>query len=420
MTRALDIDFSTAKGTPATHITEARFETRQEAARRACEEVGIVWPQTILPPGTALYTSGLDVLKADRARWAKLPDAHTGVRVIKAALAAEQREDFVVPVKTLGLNSSNARLGARESGANAALASGAGYDAHAFRQLVAQTPGFGAGEAPRSFAGALLHLDADERAAVMNRRLPAAKSNITLRTKMSHNGQRIVRAMLSEKYGDLNDIHVGEALEHALGDGLSREARLDYKPGDKQSRFEVFFPSQVAINTFVVGDVHYAGLIVENSETGEGACNVRAFLMRAACANMTLAPGLGVSIRHIGKSERLLGSLKAAVTSALNQIDPLIAVIQKSASEQLTDITARSPSDILRSLAKKYEVKADRAQSWVTTFEAKYADTPASTYTLTAAITDAAQSNGWWGDTAVEEEIAANVMQTGVRKALGF
>lgn len=397
-------------------VDEPKFETRQDAARRACEEAGITWPATILPPGTALYESGVATLKADRARWAKLPDAHTGISVVKAALEAEDRQDVKVAVKDLRVASGSGRLYREGTGS---AGSAAGYDKHSFRQLVAQTPGCGAGEAPRSFAAALLHLDNDERAGILNRRLPKAASTVTLRTKVSHNGNRIVRAVLSEKYGDLNDIHVGEAIEYALN-GDASVAKLDYKPGDSRSQFEVIFPSQVPVKTFVVGDIHYGGVRISNSETGEGAGHVQAFLMRAACANLTLAAGEGISFRHVGKTERLKGVLRAAVQAALLQLDPMIALIQKSATERVADFTAKSPSEIIRQLARKYEVAPETTSAWVETFEGRYSESP-TTWGITSALTEATQrSSEWWGAQADDEDTAKEIMEVGVRKALGF
>lgn len=400
-------------------VDEQNHVTRQEAARQACEREGIIWPGTILPEGTALYESGVDKLKCDRARWAKLPDAHTGIAVVKAALAAEDRKDLVVKLDALHFDKETARVANFVTTTTAERTGLMGYDGHSFRQLVNSVPTTKPGTAPRGFASSLLFLDADERAAVLNRRLSSLGDKaptITLRTKMAHSGDRIVRAVLSERYADLGDIHVGEALEAALGDGLARMAKLDYKPGDSKSRFEVIFPSEIPVKTFVVGDVHYAGIVIENSETGEGSATVRSFLMRAACANLSLSMGEGVVLRHIGKSERLQGSMRAAVKAAMSQLDSLIGVIQKSASEALG--TDHSPADILRALAEKYEVQ-DRAQSWVTTYESKYAQSP-TTWGITSAITEAAQGAEWWGATAEEEKIAADVMQVGVRKALGF
>lgn len=399
---------------PAVHpVEDPNFGTRQDAARRACQDAGIVWPATILPEGTALYESGTATLKADRARWQKLPDAATGVAVVKAALAAEDRRDFMVPVNELRLDNT-ARL--FRVGCDG-QPTPAGYDKHAFRQLVAQTPGCGAGEAPRAFATALLHLDADERMNILNRRLPRAKATTTIRTKVSTNGKRIVRAVLSERYGSINDIHVADAIEAALNGG-ARTAKLDYKPGDQRSQFEVIFPSQVAVKTFVVGDVHYAGISVQNSETGEGSCQIRAFLMRAACANLTLAPGEGVTIRHVGKGERLALQLKAGIMAALGQLDPLISTTQRCAGEDLS-FTNKSPTELIAQLAKKYEVSAERGKAWADTYTKSYAQSP-TTWGVTSAITEAAQGATWWGAQADEETIASNVMGIGLREALGL
>ena len=60
------------------------FESRQERARKACEAAGIVWPGTILPPGTALYSSGVEKLKSDRAAWQRLPIASEVVVLAEA------------------------------------------------------------------------------------------------------------------------------------------------------------------------------------------------------------------------------------------------------------------------------------------------------------------------------------------------
>jgi hypothetical protein len=68
--------------------------SRQEAARKACEEAGIVWPGTILPPGTALYSSGVETLKNDRAAWRRLPLAASVVGLVAQALEAEARKDL--------------------------------------------------------------------------------------------------------------------------------------------------------------------------------------------------------------------------------------------------------------------------------------------------------------------------------------
>ena len=126
--------------------TSEGFDTRQERARQACEAAGITWPGTWLPEGTALYQSGADKLRGDRARWRALPDAATAVPLVAEALAAEEPRDFTVSVGKLRLDERDGRL--RAAGSDPGTP-GLGYSDHAFRQLVQQVPGLRASEAPR-------------------------------------------------------------------------------------------------------------------------------------------------------------------------------------------------------------------------------------------------------------------------------
>lgn len=401
---------------PAQPVNDPNHVTRQEAARQAAEAIGIEWPKTILPEGTALYDSGVQRLRADRAKWRKLPMAKDAIVAVKNALAAEDRRDVAdVPVNELRLHSDNARL--YREGKSAASASG--YDSHAFRQLLAQIPQCGPGEAPRGFGSSLLYLTSAERAAILNARLPKATAKVMLRTKMAHTGQRIVRAVLSERYADVSDIHVAEGIERGLNGDLSN-VRLDYKPGDAQSKFEMLWPSEIPVHTFRVGDVHYAGVAVDNSETGQGSLRIRPYLFRAACANLTLALGEGVEVvlKHMGNAERVRQSMRAAIHSAIGQIEPMIAVIQNSAQDRVSDFSSKPMSEIISALAKKYEVSDATTAEWQKTYAASYAQSP-TTWGVTSALTEATQrTSSWWGAQQEEEEAASKILYVGVRRAL--
>jgi Domain of unknown function (DUF932) len=391
--------------------------TRQEAARLAAVSEGFNFPATILPPGTALYDSGNSKLKSDRARWAKLPAAQSGLKVIKSALAAEDRRDIAdVPVADLRLHAENGRL-YRQSKNRPDLASG--YDSHAFRQLLGMVPGCGAGAAPRGFASALLYLTDAERARIVNDRIGnSGDRTVMLRTKLSHSGARVVRAVLSEKYADVSDLHVAEGIEGALN-GSGATVKLDYKPGDSLSQFEMIWPSEVPVKTFRVGDVHYGFVAITNSETGQGSLRIRPGLMRVACANLTLAAGEGVEVtlRHSGNPERVRTAMRAAIAQAAAQIEPLAMAIQQSAQERIGDLTSKGPGEILAALAKKFGVHETRAAEWTKVYEAKYSMSP-TTWGLTSAITEAAQQQDWWVTQQEEEEVAAKVIHLGLRQTL--
>lgn len=399
-------------------------ETRQEAARKACEEIGIKWPETILPPGTALYESGVVALKADRGRWARLPLASEALPAIQKALASEDRRDVELRVTALRLDPKTSRVVYGRT-AETAEKPGLGYDKHAFSQICARVPGLSSGQAPRGHASNLLYLDADLRAEHVNRaigrmavdevgeatRTKDFKPPMTLvRTKVTTNGKRVARAFLSERFADVSDLHVGEALQGALN-GEAGKAKLDYRPGDSRSQFEVIYPSEIPIPLFVVGDVHKAVILISNSETGQGSISVQAGVVRARCANLTLSHGFGVEVnfRHLGNADRVKAQLKAAIGQAAAQIEPLIGAIVASTKVALP--TGKTPGDIFAALARRFDVEKPVVQGWRETYEGKYAEYGANLWSITSAITDAAQrtAGNWW-EQQEQEKIASQAI----------
>lgn len=400
-------ELSTTSSVEKRIIDDTNHVTRQEATRQACLAAGINWPKTILPEGTSLYQSGVDKLRADRALWARLPDARLGIEVVTAALKAEVREDYAMTVSKLRLRPDSGRIVSEAQLLNPKVP-GLGYSPHSFRQLAQQVPGLNAASAPRGMTSALLYLTDSERAEIVNARIGRATTDVTLRTKLSHNGARIARGVLSTKYADCNDIHVGEAIAQALN-GRGATMKLAYRPGDAQSAFEIIFPSELPIKLFRVGDVHRATIIVRNSETGEGSLRVIPAVMRAACANLTISTGEGVitSMIHLGDPTNLKNKLRAALLAAEAQIAPLVAAIQRSAETPL----AYEAGDIITKLAKALAIQTDRAKAWKETYEAKYLPEGGATlWSLTSAITDAAQNAENWVAQEREERVAARVI----------
>lgn len=392
-------------------LDDENHATRQEKTRRACVSMGIDWPETILPEGTALYASGLERLRSDRRLWASKPRVGQAVPVVVAALEAEDRKDYAVEVSQLRLREDNGRVASTEVYQDPKVV-GFGYSPHAFRQLLGGVPGLRPGEAPRGTAGVLLHLSDAERARLVNARIGASDATLTLRTKVLHSGQRALRAALSTKYADLPDEGLAATLGELFGDARAN-VRLDYKPGDGQSRFELIFPSELPIETFRVGDVHYATIQVRNSDTGEGSLVVRPAVLRARCANLTLSTGEGVATRlvHVGDKEALRGKLRAALLAAEAQLAPLVAAIQRSAKAVLP----YQPGDLIERLAKALQVSAERAKDWKETLETRYLPEAGLTaWSLSAAITEAAQRAPHWLAQEKEELVAARVTEAGV------
>lgn len=408
--------------------TVGTFATRQEQARLACEAAGIVWPGTILPEGTALYSSGVEKLKNDRAAWQRLPFARDVVGLVAAALAAEDRRDYAVNVEDIYLDEFTGRIKRLTSDNKPGL----GYGDHSFRQLVAQIGTFDS--APKGFASALLYLTDKERAEIVNKRMIQLRQRVhafqadpnadkahdpqtivTMRTKLPHVGSsRIARAVLSERYGSVTDHDLAGAIGAALNNDA--HARLDYKPGDSKSRFEVIFASEIPVETFVVGDVHYAGVAVNNSETGQGGVNIIPFVVRARCANLTLSVGEGLNenIRHIGDSDRLMQKVNRAIQAAVAEIEPLLATIGLSARVSLGSWSAE---DALTKIAKKFDMGKAAPAAWMAQLkESNYPQD--SVWGMAAAISEAAHRRETWADEAEWEKVASTV-QARVAQVIG-
>jgi hypothetical protein len=392
---------------PATATTTATvtndFVSRQETARRACEAAGIVWPGTILPEGTALYSSGVDKLKSDRAAWRRLPIAGEVVGLVGTALAAEDRKDYGIKVSDLRLRPRDGRLVHADHINDQRTDFGLGYGPHTLRQLVTQVDPLD--DAPRGFSSALLYLSDQERAEIVNKRIARTEPGtaVTLRTRVPHSGSRIARAALSGKYGSVTDVDIADALGQVMSGDT--KGRLDYKPGDQRSRFEIIWPNEIGVETFVVGDVHYGMLSITNSETGEGSLRIAPAVVRAACANLTVSVGEGteVVIRHIGDAGSLLSRLQKAIRSAFYDMEPLLAVITRSAQIEIG--SAWTPARALGEIAKRYQLPAATAKSWTEQWTASHY--PASIFGLSAAISEAAHKGETWADEHEMERVAS-------------
>lgn len=390
--------------------------SRQEELRLACEASGIVWPGTFLRPGTSLYSSGIDKLKSDRAAWGRLPKAKDVLGLVQRALKAEDRMDYPVKVVGVRFRETDGRLVMKENLANP-RAHGLGYGPHTIRQLVQQIGTLD--DAPRGFASALVYLSDRERAEILNHRLDIMsesqnklavedRTDITLRTRISHSGEnsRIARAALSARYGSVTDHDLAGAIGQVLGES-DGGAKLDYKPGDAQSRFELIWPNEIPIATFRVGDAHYAGVSVRNSDTGEGSLVISSFLMRAACANLTLSTGEGttVSIRHVGNPAALMFRVQRAIRAAVDELEPLIQVLTVSAQVSLG--SQWTVGKAMAEIAKKFQLPAGNADNWLAQHKASVY--PETVWGVTSAITEAAHRLPTWTDEAEWEKVASTV-----------
>ena len=412
----LDDTMPSSPTPPAPPLDKLSPDARLDETIRLAREVGIILPDTRLPVGHSLWDVGKEHAKADRKKWARFPRVADGALThVANFLRAEDRQDFTMPVTNVRLGAKTARFfkdagtATRDGSENVGL----GYSDRAFRQLVDRA-GIDLG---RGTPTVLLGLDADERAAVVNRRIermkgpvnkdgkPGTLPNVFVRTKRVGGG-RVVRAFLSERYGEVNDLDVAKGLDKVLGGDPT--ARLDYKAGDDRSSFEVLWANDLPIDTLRVGDLHKAMVLIRNSETGDGSLRIIPAVLRILCANLTTAEGMGVtvSIRHLGDRETLVGQLNAAIRQAAAQVEPLIGLIQQSARV----VAPEGPiGDLFGKIGRKAGMTETVVKSWVDTFESRYSGSP-TLWGVTSAITEAAQQRDWWVTQAEEEKVASQLM----------
>jgi hypothetical protein len=170
--------------------------------------IGIEWPKTILPEGTALYESGVEKLKSDRARWARLPYAVDAIPAVRAVLAAEDRRDDVVPVAATCAcrPSTAASTPRRDSGQS---------EARRLRRALlpaARRADPGSRERAAEHRRRPAVPDNAERAGIVNARLPASKAEVTVRTKVAHSGSGSPGRSCRSRYADVNDYDVADAI----------------------------------------------------------------------------------------------------------------------------------------------------------------------------------------------------------------
>ena len=385
--------------------------TRQELARRACEEVGIPWPETIVPEGEAFIESGIDALHARKREHEALPTVAQGAPAIVAALKAEERKDFTVKVSDLMVRD-DGRIIRKVSAGNGVP--GLGYSDHAFDQLVARA----LPERPRGLAGTLRWLSPRERAEILNPRL-ISDDTVVLRTALAHNGRRYMRATLSESYTSFTDLDIMGLLAQLSTPGLHYgsgssigQYRMIYTPGSSESRIELLTMTDVPIPDLRVGDVHRLGKVISNSETAQGAVDLMLMLIRLRCYNASEAIGESegvLNLRHIGDLARIQRRFVRALLHVDESLKPLVEAISHSARVRLPE---REPQVIMLEVAKKYGHSTERAQTWAEVYGRSYSESP-TLWGLSGAITEAAQGMPW-AEQAREQRTAAQVQRIGV------
>ena len=107
------------------------------------------------------------------------------------------------------------------------------------------------------------------------------------------------RAFLSDRYRRLDNLDMAQAVLPVLAE---QDEMTIQSCELTQSRMYIkaVFPKIEAEVT--PGDVVQSGVVISNSETGQGAVKVESLVFRLVCSNGMIAPGRGTRKNHIGRN----------------------------------------------------------------------------------------------------------------------
>ncbi len=116
------------------------------------------------------------------------------------------------------------------------------------------------------------------------------------------------RAFLSDRYRVLDHLDVVQTMLPVLSDvGLANTDVVSTEITDRRLYFKALFPKlQAEVKR---GDVVQAGIVISNSEIGQGSVNVQPLIYRLACINGMIRADFGMKKYHVG---RLAGEGKDA------------------------------------------------------------------------------------------------------------
>jgi len=125
---------------------------------------------------------------------------------------------------------------------------------------------------------------------------------LRLRSPEETDGEPEVRAVLSNAYRILDSLEVLDELEEALARWVEDLALVDAETdGDG---LWVRLAWRRPEHTVEVGDAVQAGVAVHNSEVGDGALEVRSWLLRLVCTNGMVIPKRGGGLRRVHRGAR--------------------------------------------------------------------------------------------------------------------
>lgn len=290
----------------------AALAGRTEAAAAGLQFDGDPW----FAYGTELIAAGQAAWRESRAALDALPLASEMLAQVTAAVAAEQRRDFDIPVSALRMSPTDGRFYSGHPELQVLTA-----NEHAWKQLVC-----GRARAPGAAASYLPTLPLPIVAAGVNHHLATARTNngevprAMLRTKRVDGAPgRSIYAAVSPGFGRFDVDQVAAALAAnvhptARGKAVGVGARWEL-----QAQFGL--PVEP-----VVGDVFTAMLSITGADDGSRRLRVQVAMEQVRCVNLTRLPasveiGDGVMHRGTGIAEKIGAAIAEGYTKIASFVE---------------------------------------------------------------------------------------------------
>lgn len=143
-------------------------------------------------------------------------------------------------------------------------------------------------------------------------------NNFMLRT-MNYGSGRVARALLSERYRRIDNLEIATALLPMVLDEKGYEiASCEIT----ESRMYIKIVFHLKTYEVLPGDFVEFGIIISNSEVGQGSVFVRPFMNRLVCSNGLVINELGERKHHVGRTVKSLDdSYELYSDSTLEAVD---------------------------------------------------------------------------------------------------
>jgi hypothetical protein len=284
----------------------------QEAAARAA---GFALAPPVYALGTRVVGLGAENFRRSRQRFEALPMAQDALSGLVARVAAERRQDTVVPVAMVRM-ADDGRIGRADGGRPFLLSR------DALRQLVERTDC----PVPAAAATYLAEVTPARRAREMNAWLAATSEGATMKVRHRETLAGPAAGTLREVYAVVSERYASHDVDELAGD-FQAALLADLAPGDARAEVEydglraaltLRWHSDIQPETCAAGEVFRAAAGLRTADDGTASITPFAGLDRNLCLNLIIIDEAEVSLgrrRHTGNgvSGFLAGALKEAV-----------------------------------------------------------------------------------------------------------